>query len=84
MSITNVEVKKNNNENSLSLIRRFTKRAQSSGAVARVRSLRWNQRKPSSLKTKASALLVLTMRKKFELLAKLGKIIPKKKKYGRR
>ena len=83
MSITNAEVKRNNNENILSLVRRFTKRVQGSGAITRVRSLRWNQRKPSSFRIKKSALTVLETRKKYALLEKLGKIVEKKKKRGR-
>lgn len=74
MSTVNAEVKKNNNENAISLIRRFTKRVQSSGVLPRVRSIRWSKRKPSHFKVKKSALAVLGMRKKYELLKKLGKL----------
>ena len=74
MSTVNAEVKKNNNENAISLIRRFTKRVQSSGVLPRVRSIRWSQRKPSHFKMKKSALVVLAMRKEYERLKKLGKL----------
>ncbi len=80
----NIEVQKNNNENAVSLIRRFTKRVQGSGVIPRVRSIRYNQRKPSHFKAKKSALVVLGMRKEYELLAKLGKLPEKKAKGGRR
>lgn len=84
MSITvNVEVKKNNNENVVSLIRRFTKRVQGSGIIPRVRSIRYNQRKPSPGRMKKNALVVLGMRKEYELLDKLGKL-PEKKGRGPR
>lgn len=74
MSIANAEVKKNNNENVVSLIRRFTKRVQSSGVIPRVRSIRWSKRKPSHFKMKKSALVVLAKRKEYERLKKLGKL----------
>ena len=82
MSTVNAEVKKNNNENAVSLIRRFTKRVQGSGVIPRVRSIRWNQRKPNHSRTKKDALVVLGMRKEYAILEKLGKL-PEKKKKGR-
>ena len=82
MSTVNAEVKKNPNENAVSLIRRFTKRVQGSGIVPRVRSIRWSQRKPSHFKMKKSALVVLEKRAEYQLLEKLGKL-PEKKKRGR-
>ena len=78
----NAEVKKNNNENAISLVRRFTKRVQSSGVIPRVRSIRYNQRKPSHYKAKKSALVVLAKRKEYAVLEKLGKL-PEKKQKGR-
>ena len=80
----NVEVAKNNNENAISLIRRFTKRVQGSGIIPRVRSIRYNQRKASPFKMKKSALVVLAKRKEYELLEKLGKLPEKKTKGGRK
>ncbi|MBI3634532.1 MAG: hypothetical protein HY228_02845 [Candidatus Yonathbacteria bacterium] len=78
-----VEVKKNDNENAVSLIRRFTKRVQGAGVLRRVRSLRWAERKPSPFKVKKSALVVLAKRKEYELLKKLGKLPQEKKRAGR-
>lgn len=83
MSKVIIEVKKNNNENAISLIRRFTKRVQGAGVLRRVRSLRWAQRKPSPFKAKKSALVVLAKRKEYELLKKLGKLPQEKKRVGR-
>jgi hypothetical protein len=80
----NAEVTKNNNENAISLIRRFTKRVQGSGVIPRVRSIRYNQRKASPFKMKKSALVVLAKRKEYELLEKLGKLPEKKTKGGRK
>lgn len=82
MSTVNAEVKKNNNENVISLIRRFTKRVQGSGVIPRVRSIRYKQRKPNHTRMKKDALVVLGMRKEYELLDKLGKL-PEKKVKGR-
>lgn len=84
MTTVNVEVTKNNNENAISLIRRFTKRVQGSGVIPRVRSIRYSQRKPSHFKMKKSALVVLAKRKQYELLEKLGKLPEKKAKGGRK
>lgn len=85
MSI-NVEVKKNPNENAISLIRRFTKRMQGSGVIPRVRSLRWATRKESDFKIKKSKIAVLAKTAEYELLKKLGKLPedPRKKTAGRR
>ena len=52
----NVEVTKNNNENTTSLIRRFTKRVQGSGILPRVRSVRYAQRPDSDFKKKQNTL----------------------------
>lgn len=78
MSTVNVEVSKNNNENAISLIRRFTKRVQGSGIIPRVRSIRYNKRQPNRSKIKKSALVVLKMREEYQLLDKLGKLPEKK------
>ena len=73
MSI-NVEVKKNANENAISLIRRFTKRVQGSGVIPRVRSIRWAQRKASDFKKKKSKLVVLGKTAEYENKKKMGKL----------
>ena len=81
MSI-NVEVKKNANENAISLIRRFTKRMQGAGVIPRVRSIRWAERKESDLRKKKSKLVVLAMTAEYELLKKMGKLPEKAKGKG--
>ena len=68
------EVKKQGNESPAALIRRFTKRVQSTQALMRVREERYFQRKLSKLKTKRRALVSLDKRKTYERLKKLGKI----------
>lgn len=82
MSNVNVEVKKNSNENALSLIRRFQKRVQESGVLPRVRGIRYNDRPLSVLKTKRAKLKKLKNAEAYELAKRMGKVIEKKK--GRR
>ncbi len=76
---TNVEVKKNSNENALSLVRRFQKRVQESGVLPRVRSLRYSDRSLSELKVKRAKLKKLAGKEKYELAKRMGKLIEKKK-----
>ena len=76
------EVKKQGSESAAALIRRFTKRVQSTQALVKVRQERYHQRKMSKLKTKRRALVGLAKREEFEKLKKLGKI-PEKITRGR-
>ncbi len=82
MSNVNVEVKRNSNENVLSLVRRFQKRVQEAGILPRVRSLRYSDREQSDLKEKRSKLRKLESKAKYELAKRMGKVIERKK--GRR
>ncbi len=75
MSNTVIEVKKNANENNTSLLRRFTRRIQESSIIQKVKSQRYNERPPSKLSAKNSALKRMTKRKEIEKLRKLGKMI---------
>ncbi len=69
----NVEITRNPGENSLSLIRRFSRKVQSSGVIPRVRSLRFNTRVQSPFKIKQRALKLMNRRNEVALLIKLGK-----------
>ncbi len=82
MTATQVKVEKNNNENTTSLIRRFTKKVQGSGLVQKVRSIRFRSRPSSTLKTKREALKRIENIKNRERLVKLGKL--PENRYGRR
>lgn len=82
MSNVNVEVKKNANENALSLVRRFQKRVQESGILPRVRGIRYNDRPLSVLKTKRAKLKKLANIAKYEEDKRMGKVVERKK--GRR
>ncbi len=70
---TIVEVRKNANENNLSLLRRFSRRVQESGNIPKLKSTRYNERPLSKLKTKHATLKRLSRRKNYELLVKMGK-----------
>ena len=74
MPIVSIEVKKNQNENNASLLRRFSRRMQESGMIQKVKSNRYNEREQSKLSQKNSALKRLAKRKANEKLRKLGKI----------
>lgn len=75
------EVKRQNNESTSNLLRRFTKRAQSTNALTVVRGKRYHERDLSELKKKRGALVRLDKREIYERLKKLGKTIETK---GRR
>lgn len=77
---TTVEVERIENESTLALLRRFSKRVQGSGNLNRVRGRRYQKRTESPLKRKMSALKLLERRSKYERLAKLGKLPVEKKK----
>lgn len=70
----NVEVVRNSNENSQSVIRRFTKRVQGSGILPRVRSIRYSGRPITKFIRKKRTLKSLTRKATYEKLAKLGKL----------
>lgn len=74
MAKTVIEVKKNPNENSASVLRRFSRRIQESGIIHKVKANRYNERKESKLKVKKSALKRMVRRKEYEVLRKLGKV----------
>lgn len=73
MSI-NAEVIKNNNENNLAILRRFTKRVQGSGVLPRVRSLRYATRKLSPYVKQKKTLKAIARREDIQEQIKLGKI----------
>ena len=72
---TNVEVTKNNQENNVSVLRRFTKRVQGSGVLPRVRGNRYTTRKLSEYVKKKKTLKMLAKRKNIQEQIKLGKMI---------
>jgi len=73
------EVKRNNAEQTVSLIRRFSKRVQGSRALNIVRERRYFARNSSKLVKKNRALKSISNRKERDRLFKLGKIVEKEK-----
>lgn len=69
-----IEVKKNENETPLNLIRRFTKRMQQSSVLQKARNLQFKKRPESDSVKKKRALKRAKGKEKMSLLWKLGKI----------
>jgi ribosomal protein S21 len=70
----NVEVKKNNQESTANLIRRFTKRVQGAGILMRLRKERYFKRDKSAMVNRATKLRKLENKAAYEKLLKLGKV----------
>lgn len=68
------EVKKNERETNLSLVRRFSKRIKESGVIRGAKKVLYNKRPLSLAKRKVNALRRIAKQKEREKLAKLGKI----------
>ena len=81
--MTNVEVSRNPSENSLSVLRRFTKRVQGAGILPRVRSIRYASRTLSPYKTKMKTLENIKRKENIKELIKLGKMSEKPARYSR-
>ncbi len=70
----NVEVQKSGNENTLSLIRKFSRRVQGTGLVKTLRSKRYHSRDASKAVKKKGALKLIARRAEFRQLVKEGKV----------
>lgn len=79
----NVEITRNGTENSMSILRRFTKKVQSSGILPRVRSIRYNQRDLSHYKVKVKTLKALKRKAEIMELIKMGKMQEKTGRYSK-
>lgn len=80
----NVEVIKKSNENTTSVVRRFTKRMRESGILMRMRKIRYHKRKVSTFLKKKGALKRLSKKQEYEKLIKLGKITENQGRYRKR
>lgn len=69
----NAEVTRQNSENAMNTIRRFTKLVQSSGVLKRARSIRYFKRTQSKYVRKSRALSNLAKQATYAELLKLGK-----------
>ncbi|MGB3922076.1 MAG: hypothetical protein WBL19_02215 [Minisyncoccia bacterium] len=70
----NIEVVKGPSENNLGVLRRFTKRVQSSGVLPKVRTKRYSQRTPSRNTRRSKTLAFLKKKELYNELLRLGKI----------
>lgn len=70
----NIEVNKKQNENNMSVIRRFTKRVQGSGILRRVRGIRYSERLLSPYKIKKKKLKQLRRHAEVQWLIKIGRM----------
>lgn len=70
----NIEVTKSDRDNNLGLIRKFTKKVQNSGILARLRERRYSSRKVSEYVKKKKTLKKLNERAKIRELIKMGKM----------
>ncbi|MBL7045082.1 MAG: 30S ribosomal protein S21 [Parcubacteria group bacterium] len=83
MSI-NVQVEKNDKENTAGLLRRFTKRVRGSGILSRVRGIRYYDRQKSTYVKKKKTLKRINKKAQRDEQIKLGKIVEQTGRYGRR
>ncbi len=71
---TNVEITKGVKDNSVTLIKKFTRRVQESGIIPRVKGIRYSERTPSAYVKKTKRLKSIKNREVREEQIKLGKI----------
>lgn len=71
---TNIEVTQAGNENTPTLLRKFTQRMRSAGLVQKSRKIRYRSRPLSKAVRKKEALRKITRREQFEQLIKEGKL----------
>lgn len=75
MTVINIHIERNENENNLSVLRRFRSRMKSSGVLTKARSLRFRARLQSKFQERKSKLKRIAKRAERERLIKLGKIV---------
>lgn len=83
---TNAEVQKSGTENTLSTIRKFSRRVQGTGLVKTVRAQRYHKRDESKTVKKKRALKMIKRRATYQQMVKEGKIAerPERRSYQRR
>jgi hypothetical protein len=72
-TMINVEIIRNPNENSLGVLRRFSRKVQSFGVIPRMRSIRFSGRVQSHYKIKQKALKSINRKAEMSELIKQGK-----------
>ena len=73
---TRIEVKRNKNESSSALLRRFSRRSQGLGLVREVRGRRYHERSRSKNVDHKRAMISKARRENYNEQVKLGKIDP--------
>jgi len=81
---TRVEVRRGKSESSISLIRRFSRRAKGTNIVRMMRVRRYYARMKSKNVERKRALVGIERREKYQELVKLGKIDPMARRGRRR
>ena len=71
----NVSVVKHGTENSMSVIRRFTKRVQGAGIVRKVKGGRYRARAQSKNRRRSAALVRVAKREKRNEMEKMGLVV---------
>jgi ribosomal protein S21 len=71
----NAEVQKNDGENAVNLIRRFSKRVQGAGLIQRMRNRRYYARIKSREVRRKQTLKAIARREEVQELIKLGKMV---------
>ncbi len=71
----NVNIQKNNNENTNSVLRRFVKKVRMAGFLQEVRGNRYFNRDQSKLKTKRSALVRIKRTNEYKAKEKAGMVM---------
>lgn len=71
---TNVEIVRNGSENTMSVIRKFTRKVQGTGIVREIRNRRYWARASSDAVKKKGALKRIARREEFAQLLKEGKV----------
>jgi hypothetical protein len=80
----NVEITRNPNENAISIIRRFSRKVQTSGVIGRKRSIRYSGRTQSPYKIKQKAMKAIARKAALAELVKQGKAPVKPERGGHR
>lgn len=80
----NVSVVKTGSENSMSLIRRFSKRMQGAGIIRKIKKIRYRSRNQSKARRKISALRRVEKLEKTAERERMGLVQPKPMRGGRR
>lgn len=70
----NVDISKKEKENTLGVMKRFTQQVRSAGVVPKLKSLKFQERTPSSLKRKQQALRRIKKTSERDFMRKLGKV----------